>query len=110
MIRPPIDTTGAPSGAPSSLAERVEHEAMAFEAQADEIGNFLAAYMRELAQMLRWTGATNPSDHIDRMEVWEKEIRDQWYDQGHADGLRQGMEIGRSEVLNMLKSISFQRN
>ena len=83
---------------------------MAFEAQGDDIGHFLAAYMRELAQMLRWTGATNPSDHIDRMEVWEREIRDQWYNQGHVDGSRQGQEIGRQSVLNMLKSISFQRN
>ena len=46
--------------------------------------------MERLAQLIRWTGATTPEDHEARMEVWDEEIREQWFDRGYHEGYEAG--------------------
>ena len=53
-------------------------------------GDFLARQMERLAQLIRWTGASMPEDHEDRMEVWDAEIRDRYWDMGFHEGLVAG--------------------
>jgi hypothetical protein len=78
------------NGEPSTLAETVEHEAMGYRAWGTPEGDFLAHQMERLAQLLRWTGATNPTDHEDRMETYDRELHDRYYDQGYHDGYEEG--------------------
>jgi hypothetical protein len=82
------------NGQPTTLIEIVEHEAMGYRAWGTPEGNFLARQMDRLAQLIRWTGASNPEDHEARMEVWDDEIRDRFYDRGYHDG----HEAGRREA------------
>jgi hypothetical protein len=85
----------APSnGPPLTLAEVVDHEAMAYRAWGTPTGEFLARQVERLAQLIRWTGATTPEEHESRMEVWDEEVREQWYDRGYHDG----REAGRNEA------------
>jgi hypothetical protein len=83
------------NGRPTTLAELVDHEALAYRAWKTPEGDFLARQMERLAQLIRWTGATTPEDHEARMEVWEADLRQQWEDRGHAAGLEQGRREGR---------------
>jgi hypothetical protein len=78
------------NGQPTTLVEIVEHEAMGYRVWGTAEGDFLARQMDRLAQLIRWTGASNPKDHEDRMEVWDNEIRDRFYDQGYHDGYEAG--------------------
>ena len=81
------------NGQPMSLGEIVEHEALGYKAWRMPEGDFLARQMERLAQLIRWTGARTPEDHEDRMETYDRELRDRLYDQGYHDGL----EAGRRE-------------
>jgi hypothetical protein len=75
---------GAPVTAkPTTLAELVDHEALAYRAWHSPEGDFLAEQMERLAQLIRWTGASTPREHADRMEVWEDEIRDRAFERGY---------------------------
>jgi hypothetical protein len=75
---------GAPVTAePATLAELVDHEALAYRAWHTPKGDFLAEQMERLAQLIRWTGAATPQEHADRMEVWEDEIRDRAFERGY---------------------------
>jgi hypothetical protein len=100
---PPADTNGRPT----TLAELVDHEALAYRAWKTPEGDFLARQMERLAQLVRWTGAATPEDHEARMEVWDEQLRQQWEDRGHAAGLEQGRREGRDlafdEVICVLK-------
>jgi hypothetical protein len=87
------------NGQPLTLAEVVDHEAMAYRAWGTPAGEFLARHMERLAQLVRWTGATTPEEHEARMEVWDEEVRDQWYDRGYHEGL----EAGRREAARVLR-------
>ncbi len=87
------------NGQPLTLAEVVDHEAMAYRAWGTPTGEFLARHMERLAQLIRWTGATTPEEHEARMEVWDDEVRQQWYDRGHEEGL----EAGRQEAARVLR-------
>lgn len=49
---------------------------------------WLAHKLDELAQLVAWTGASTPSDHDDRMQVWDTDIRERHYDRGYADAVR----------------------
>jgi hypothetical protein len=60
---------------------------MSYLAWNDEFGAFIAEHLERLAQLVRWTGATTPADHNDRMEVWDDEISTRHYDRGYEDGL-----------------------
>src|SRR5262245_28806131 len=87
------------NGQPRTLAEVVDHEAMAYRAWGTPTGEFLARHMERLAQLIRWTGATTPEEHEARMEVWDDEVREQWYDRGYHEGL----EAGRREAARVLR-------
>ena len=82
------------NGQPMALVEIVEHEAMGYRAWGTPEGNFLARQMDRLAQLIRWTGAATPEDHETRMEVWDDEIRERFFDRGY----REGHEAGRREA------------
>ena len=71
-------------------SEIVEHEALGYSAWGTPEGEFLARQMDRLAQLIRWTGASTPEDHEDRMEVWDAEIRDRYWDMGFHEGLVAG--------------------
>src|SRR5271157_308830 len=78
------------NGQPVTMLEIVEHEAEGYRAWRTPEGEFLARQMDRLAQLIRWTGATTPEDHEDRMEVWDAEIRDRYWDMGFHEGLVAG--------------------
>ncbi len=81
---PALVAGGAPVTAePATLAELVDHEALAYRAWHTPEGDFLAEQMERLAQLIRWTGATTPREYTDRMEVWEDEIRDRAFERGY---------------------------
>jgi hypothetical protein len=87
------------NGEPLTLAEVIDHEARAYRAWGTPAGAFLARHMERLAQLIRWTGATTPEEHEARMEVWDEEVREQWYDRGFQEGL----EAGRREAARVLR-------
>jgi hypothetical protein len=87
------------NGRPLPLAELVEQEAQHYRARGTFEGAFLARQMERLAQLIRWTGATTPEDHEARMEVWDEEIREQWFDRGYHEGY----EAGRRDALRALR-------
>jgi hypothetical protein len=84
-----------PNGQPRTLVEVVEHETMAYRAWGTPTGDLLARQMERLAQLIRWTNATTPEDHEARMEVWDEEIREQWFERGY----REGYEAGRRDAV-----------
>jgi hypothetical protein len=84
------------NGQPTTLLEIVEHEAMGYKAWGTPAGRFLADQLGRLAQLLRWSGARTPEDHEDRMELYDRELRDRHYDQGYQDGLEAGRREARS--------------
>ena len=92
------------NGQPMTLAEVVDHEAMAYRAWGTPAGEFLARQMERLAQLVRWTGASTPEEHEARMEVWDEEVREQWYDRGYHDGLGGRPPGGRSPPRRSLLS------
>jgi hypothetical protein len=73
------------NGQPTTLLEVVEHEALAYRAWHTAHGDFLAAQLERLAQLIRWTGASTPEEHEARMEVWDETLREQWYERGMAE-------------------------
>lgn len=85
------------NGEPRTLAEVVDHEAMSYRAWGTPEGDFLARQMERLAQLVRWTGAKTPEEHEARMDVWDDEVREQWYDRGYHEGL----EAGRLEAVRV---------
>ncbi len=78
------------NGQPTRFLEVVEHEAMGYRAWGTPTGRFLAEQMSRIAQLIRWTGATTPEDHEDRMEIYDRELRDRFYEQGYQDGQEDG--------------------
>jgi hypothetical protein len=85
-----LPDTAPSNGEPRTLAEVVDHEAMAYRAWGTPEGDFLARQMERLAQLVRWTGARTPEEHEARMDVWDDEVRDQWYDRGYHEGVEAG--------------------
>jgi hypothetical protein len=45
----------------------------------DDRHGWLSGHIARLAQLVRWTGATTPEEHEDRMEVYERELRERTY-------------------------------
>lgn len=72
------------SHAPGSLVELVEHEALGYRAWKTPAGDFLARQMERLAELIRFTGATTPEDHEDRITAEEAMLREHWYELGRA--------------------------
>ena len=93
IARPTAPKLAPTNGQPVTMLEVVEHEAEDYRAWRTPEGEFLARQMDRLAQLIRWTGASTPEDHEDRMEVWDAEIRDRYWDMGFHEGL----EAGRRE-------------
>ena len=81
------------NGEPRSLAELIDDEARAYRDRGDSIGRFIADHLDRLAQLVRWTGATTPDQHEERMEIYDDELRAKHYDRGYEDGL----EAARNE-------------
>ncbi len=75
------------NGQPLTLAEQIDHEALACRARGDSIGQFMANHLDRLAQLIRWSGAQTPEQHEERMEIWDDEIRAKWFDRGYDAGL-----------------------
>jgi hypothetical protein len=73
-----------------SLAEIVDREVIGYRARGTATGEFLARQMERLAQLIRWTDAATPEDHEARMEVWDEEIREQWFNRGYHEGYEAG--------------------
>jgi hypothetical protein len=84
------------NGQPLTLAEQVDHEALAFRSRGDSIGQFIADHLDRLAQLIRWTGAQTPDQHEERMEVWDEEIRAKWFDRGYETALEKAQTQGLS--------------
>ncbi len=80
----------AENGQPASLAEVIDHEARSYHAWGTPAGDFLARQLERLGQLVRWTGATTPEEHEARMEVWEEELREEWYENGFEEGRQAG--------------------
>ena len=80
------------NGQPTSLAEVIEHEARAYRAWGTPAGDLLARNLERLGQLVRWTGASTPEEHEARMEVWDDELREQWYERGYQDGVEAGRQ------------------
>ena len=92
MVRawePRIDDDDRPDAEPHgqfSFVEQIDQEALGYRSWKTPVGDFLARQMERLAQLVRWTGATSPEEHEDRMAVWDDEIRSQWFDRGFEEG------------------------
>lgn len=82
---PPVPTVPV-NGQPVTLAEYVDDEARAYRSQGTAWAAFLADHLERLGQLIRWTGATAPAEHIERMEVWDEEIRAKEFDRGYSEG------------------------
>ena len=78
-----------------------EHEALGYRAWGTPEGDFLARQMDRLAQLISWTQARTPEDHEDRMEVWDAEIGDRYWDIGYHVGLEAGRRECRCGVCFM---------
>ena len=76
----------AVTAAPRTLAELVDHEALAYRAWGTPEGDFLARQMERLAQLIRFTQAETPQEFEDRLEVYEFDLRAREYDRGFEDG------------------------
>jgi hypothetical protein len=72
--------------APRTLAELVDHEALAYRAWGTLEGDFLARQMERLAQLIRFTQAQTPGEFEDRLEACEFDLRAREYDRGFEDG------------------------
>jgi hypothetical protein len=73
-----------------TFVELIEQEALGYRAWGTPVGDFLARRMEDLSQLVRWTQATTPEEHEDRMEAWDGKIRDQWRAIGYEEGRRAG--------------------
>ncbi len=76
----------AVTAAPRTLAETVDHEALAYRAWGTPEGDFLARQMERLAQLIRLTQAETPGQFEDRLEACEFDLRAREYDRGFEDG------------------------
>ena len=76
----------AVTAAPQTLAEIVDHEALAYRGWNTPDGDFLARQMERLAQLIRLTQAETPEQFEDRLEVYEFDLRAREYDRGFEDG------------------------
>jgi hypothetical protein len=55
-----------------TFAESIDHEADRLEARRNGAGRLMARALRELAESVRWSGATTPDEHESRMQLWEE--------------------------------------
>ncbi len=87
------------NGQPATFVEFIDHEAMSYRSQGTPEAAFIAEALERLAQLVRWTGATNPTDHADRMEVWDAEIAERHHTDGYAEGFEAGFLAARRHIV-----------
>jgi hypothetical protein len=86
------------NGMPANLAGAIDLEAMSYRSQGTPIGDFLADQMERLAQLVRFTGAITPQEHLDRMEVLDAQIAEQHFERGYSEGLEVGLRQVRRHL------------
>jgi hypothetical protein len=86
------------NGMPANLAEAIDHEAIAFKAQGTDVAIFLAGQLERLAQLVRFTGATTPQEHLDRMDVWDAQIAEQHFERGYQEGYQAGLRAAHRHL------------
>ena len=74
---------------PADLAVRVERAARLARRHAtdrpdDDAAALIADNLERLAQLLAWTDAKTAAEHRDRMEVWDDQLRGQWFSRGYT--------------------------
>ena len=74
------------NGQPTTLAEFVDDEVRSYRSQGTAEAAFIAEHLERLGQLIRWTGASTPAEHNDRMDVWDADIRAEHYDRGYSEG------------------------
>jgi hypothetical protein len=74
------------NGQPTTLAQVVDDEARAYRAWRTPEGDFLAEQLERVVQLIAWTGATTPDEYRDRLEVWDRQLADDSYRRGYAEG------------------------
>ena len=77
----------AVTAAPRTLAETVDHEALAYRAWGTPEGDFLSHRWSGWRSVIRLTEAETPGDFEDRLEVYECDLRAREYDRGFEDGM-----------------------
>jgi hypothetical protein len=80
-----------------TLPELADQEALAYHAWRNPAGDLFARTMEELAQKIRFTGASTPADYWDRIEVMDAAVRQQWEQVGFDEGFR----AGRASVVGL---------
>jgi hypothetical protein len=66
--------SGAPQGAPLTLAQRIEAEAGAFSLDGTPAGRFLAHHLRDLARRVRFVGGDTTLEVQDRLDTLERDL------------------------------------
>jgi hypothetical protein len=74
------------------LAELVEHQAAFYRAWPTDAGKLIAEALDDLANKIRYVGATTPAEWDARAETIEQEARQQWQEAGYQEGLAIGRE------------------
>ena len=81
----PSRPTATTNGAPSTPAETVDPEALAYKAWGTPTGDFLASQMDRLAQLIRFTSAPDGEEHEARMAVMEDAVREEAFNRGYGE-------------------------
>jgi hypothetical protein len=68
------------------LPEWLAAQAAWYRSRGSDAADWLGAAIDRMAQLVHWTGATIPAEHDDRMEVYDRELRERHYQDGYADG------------------------
>jgi hypothetical protein len=78
-----------PDAAPpsQSFLESVQRQADHFRRDPDSTSQFLANQLDNICQLIVWTGARNPSDYVERLEIADDGRRATWFDRGYAMGV-----------------------
>jgi hypothetical protein len=72
---------------PASFAEAVAREAASYRRQGTPTAAFIAMHLERLGQLVSWTGAATPTEYEERIEIWEADIRQRWFDRGFNEGV-----------------------
>jgi hypothetical protein len=65
--------SGAPQGAPLTLAQRIDCEAGAFELDGTPEGRFIGHHLRDLARRVRFVGGDTAREVQDRLDTLERD-------------------------------------
>jgi len=85
------------SHVPVSLAEKLEHEAMALRALDDPILIFAAEQLERVAGIARFLQAESPAEFYDRQAVAEEDLRQHWYLLGQEHLLQEQDRVRHGE-------------